>query len=222
MFRRTLQRLQPPPKLADVGFTTNFDNFRIAPRAATSTVITQKALQEFSPSEKVIKFAAEHNITFPSALRLVPGQKFAEFPMRFTCSNRHVFSYFHLKYLAQFEHPLTEKTLHFYTQQKQSRPLWCYVQGSSVSDGCNAVVRNASERAVRAALFRGLNAAGYDSSGRSLHGAGRSLRGTIRIGVSQPKAILKFEFDQLLGYVTRLVANAVPRLGGLPPPGPFQ
>lgn len=218
MFRHTLRRLKPPPQLAD-GYPTSIHALRPPhkpgqPSATTllPTVITHGNLQEFTPSDKASKFAAETRIAFPTALRLVPGQKFNDFPLRISACNRHVFSYYHIKYLVQYEHPLTDKTLHYYAQQRREKSLWCYVHGSSASDGSNAVVRNTSERVVRAALFRALNAAGYDSSGRSLDGTKRDLRGTIRVAVSQPKAVLKIEFERLLGYLTKLVSDLSPRL----------
>jgi hypothetical protein len=39
--------------------------------------------------------------------------------------------------------------------------------------------------------------------------------------VAKPKAVMKIEFDQLLRYLTGLVANAIPRLNGSSP-GPSQ
>ena len=151
----------------------------------------------------------------------MPGQKFQDFPLRVSLAPRNVFSLYHLKYLGQFEHPLISKLLYTYEQDKKTKPLWCFVQGLSAADGSNAVVRQTSERVVRAALFRALNAAGYDSSGKSLDGTKKELRGSIRVAVAQPKAVMKIEFDKLLGYLTGLVAKAIPRLDGSDP-GPSQ
>jgi hypothetical protein len=167
---------------------------------------------ELKPSEKVLKFAADSDIALPNALRMVPGQKFDSFPIRFHICTRHVFSPYHHKFLSEFEHPLTDKILHFYTQEKRTRPLWCYVHGTSANDGSKVVVRNTSERVVKAALYQAMNSIGYDSFGKSLDGTKPELRGTIRVVVSQPKAILKVEFERLRGYLAKLVTEAVPRL----------
>jgi hypothetical protein len=215
MFQRTSRRLK---KLAD-GFPTNFHEFQPSykPRQhpdPPTTVITKSALQEFYPNEKALEFATARKVMFPGALRLVPGQKFQQFPIRISICNKHVFSFYHMKYLDQFEHPLTDKILHFYDQQKKTRSLWSYVHGSSTTDGSPAVVRQTSERVVRAALFRALNAAGYDASGKSADGKMTDLKGTIRVGVSQPKDIMKVDFETLVEYLTKLVAAAVPRLHG--------
>lgn len=213
MFQRTSRRLK---QLAD-GFPTTYHEFKPSykPRKPKkTTVLTRSALLEFYPNEKALQFAAAHKIMFPGALRLMPGQKFEQFPIRISICDQHVFSYYHIKYLAQFEHPLTDKTLHFYSQQKQTRPLWSYVHGSSTTDGSPAVVRQTSERMVRAALFRALNAAGYDASGKSLDDAMTDLQGTIRVGVTQPKDIMKVDFEQLVEYLTKLVVVMVPRLHG--------
>ena len=213
MFRQTLQRLKAPPQspmfpASKTGLAPG------PPRGATRPV-----LDDFYPSPKVLKFAAQFNITFPDALRLVPGQKLDDFPIRLSICSRHVFSYYHLGFLNALEHPLTDKTLYFYAEEQQSKPLWCYVQ-ASMADGSKAVVRHTSERFVRAALFRALNAAGYDSCGRRLDGTAGQIRGTIRIGVTQPKAILKVKFDRLIEYLSKLVAGAVPRLAGARKPVP--
>jgi hypothetical protein len=214
MFQRTSRRLK---QLAD-GFPTNFREFQPSYKPGQyknpPTVITKSALLEFYPNEKALQFATAHKIMFPGALRLVPGQKFQQFPIRFSVCNMHVFSFYHMKYLAQFEHPLTDKTLHFYEEQKKTRSLWSYVHGSSTTDGSPAVVRQTSERMVRAALFRALNVAGYDASGKHMDGTMTNLKGTIRVGVSQPKEIMKVDFEKLVEYLTKLVAAAVPRLHG--------
>ncbi|KAH6855176.1 hypothetical protein B0I37DRAFT_49819 [Chaetomium sp. MPI-CAGE-AT-0009] len=210
MFRCTLRRLAPP--LA----SKPLPNLEIYPISALTpgAELSPQALQAFQPSERVAKFAADLKITFPFALRLMPGQNFKDFPLRVSITPRHVFSLYHLKYLGTFEHPLISKVLHTYEQDKKTKPLWCFVQGFSTADGSNAVVRQTSERVVRAALFKALNAAGYDSSGKSLDGSKKELQGSIRVAVSQPKAVMKIEFDKLLGYLTGLVANAIPRLDG--------
>jgi hypothetical protein len=216
MFQRTLRRLKLP-KLPDE-FSTKFETgtFRLptshptGPQAAHPTA----GFEDFTPSKKVLKFAADQKIAFPNALNLVPAQRLKDFHIRVLLSPHHVFSFYHLKYLAEFEHPLITKMLHFYAQEKQTKPLWCHIHGSSTADGSKVVVRCASERMVRAALFRALNAAGYDSVGKSLDGSKRDLRGTIRIAIARPKDALKVEFDPLVEYLTGLVADAVPRLDG--------
>jgi hypothetical protein len=218
MFRHTLRRLKPlpinkPPPI--------FESYPIIATPTPGAELSPQALQAFKPSERVAKFAAEHQISYPFALRLMPGQKFQDFPLRVSIAPRNVFSMYHLKYLGQFEHPLISKVLYTYEQEKKTKPLWCYVQGFSTADGSNAVVRQTSERVVRAALFRALNAAGYDSSGKSLDGSKKELRGSIRVAVAQPKAVMKIKFDKLLGYLTGLVAKAIPRLNGSDP-GPSQ
>ncbi|KAG7291635.1 hypothetical protein NEMBOFW57_001654 [Staphylotrichum longicolle] len=144
-------------------------------------------------------------------MRPGPGQKTKDFPIRFYICKHHVFSFYHVKFLQAFEHPVIDKILHFYTQEKLSRPLWCYVQ-STAADGSNAVVRQTSERAVRAALFKALNAAGYDSYGKSLDGRRRTIQGTLRIQIMEPKTILKVDFQQLVNYLTNLVSLGLPRL----------
>ncbi|KAK4043770.1 hypothetical protein C8A01DRAFT_12721 [Parachaetomium inaequale] len=217
MFQRTLRRLKPP-QLPD-GFSTNFETgtFRLPHTTGQHAAHPTTMSQDFNPSKKVLKFASDHRIAFPTAINLVPGQRVKDFHIRMHLCPHHTFSFYHLKYLAEFEHPLITKILHFYTQEKQTKPLWCYVQGSSTADGSKVVVRCASERMVRAALFRALNAAGYDSIGKSLDGSKPDLRGTIRIAIPWPKAALKVEFDPLVEYLTGLVADAVPRLDGSSP-----
>jgi hypothetical protein len=142
-------------------------------------------------------------------MQTAPGQKFSDFPMRLFMCSHHVFSYYHIKYLQAIEHSITDKILHFYAQQKLSRPLWCYVQ-CMATDSSNAVVRQSCERMVRAALFKALNSAGYDSYGKSLDGTGGKIQGTFRIHIAEPKAILKMEFQQLVDYLTTIVSLAVP------------
>ncbi|KAK4125004.1 hypothetical protein N657DRAFT_348234 [Parathielavia appendiculata] len=217
MFQRTLQRLKQSQPFD--GFPANFETLpfmRGQPTSSAPSAGTPKwQLQdEFTLSEKVIKFAKDSDIAFPNAPRLVPGQKFDKFPIRFFLCPRHAFSWHHTKFLSEFEHPLTDKILHHYTQEKRTRPLWCYVQGTSTHDGSKVVVRNTSERVVKAALFQALNSIGYDSFGKSLDGTKSDLRGTIRIAVSQPKAILKVDFERLRDYLAKLVADAIPRLQG--------
>ena len=213
MFRRTLRRLKAPPQPVMLPASKTGGLASGPPRGATRPMI-----DEFHPSSKVLKFAEQFNMAYPDSLRLVPGQKFDDFPIRLSVCNRHVFSYYHLGFINALEHPLTDKTLHFYAQE-QSKPLWCYVQ-AAMADGSKAVVRHTSERVVRAALFRALNATGYDSCGRKLDGSAGQICGTIRIGVSQPRAILKVEFDRLVEYLSKLVASAVPRLAGARKPVP--
>ncbi|KAK4233084.1 hypothetical protein C8A03DRAFT_48258 [Achaetomium macrosporum] len=219
MFQRTLRRLKAP-KLSDE-FLPNLDSLQI-PRyntgqtsSTTSTVITPRLMNGFAPpNQKVMNFAIKSDISFPNALQLVPRQRLKDFPMRLSISPSHVFSVYHLKYLSAFEHPLTEKTLHFYTKKKETRPLWSYVHASSASDGSNAVVWSTCERVVRAALCRAMNAAGYDASGNSLDRKRTNLHGTIRIFISQPKKILKVEFGHLVDYLSKLLSDAIPRLSG--------
>ncbi|SPQ19651.1 8a1af383-9481-4b6d-afc4-b9b49bf1b45e [Thermothielavioides terrestris] len=175
------------------------------------TVITPKSLNDETPSRKIQKFAAQFNIGYPTELRLLRHQGADKFFVRVSLSNRHTFSTYHLKYFTAFEHPFTEKLLHFYRQQKESRPLWCYVHASS-ADSSRPVVRTTSERMVKAALFRALNAAGYDASGRSLDGSEKALQGTIRIAISEPKKVLQIEFGQLQDYLSQLLSNIVKRL----------
>jgi hypothetical protein len=212
MFRQTLRHLKaspppPPPPAAVIS-------------ASLASLTTKKGasaapmrLTEFRPSPRAQQFAAETGITFPGALRLAPGQNFADFALRLATSPRHVVSYYHLIYLNVSEHPLADKILHGYTERMAAEPLWCYVQ-SSVADGSKAVVRTAAARMVRAALFRALNAAGYDSCGRGLDGTKGEISGTIRIVVSHPRDILKVEFARLVEYLTGLLVDAaIPRLG---------
>ncbi|EAQ89883.1 predicted protein [Chaetomium globosum CBS 148.51] len=219
MFRGTLRRFKPLPANKSPPIFQNYPI--ISTQTTPGADLSPQALQAFEPSERVAKFAAEHKISFPFALRLMPGQKVKDFPLRVSIAPRNVFSMYHLKYLGPFEHPLISKVLYTYEQEKKTKPLWCYVQGFSTADNSNAVVRQTSERVVRAALFRALNAAGYDSFGKSLDGSKKDLRGSIRVAVAEPKAIMKIEFDKLLGYLTKLVANAIPRLDGSSP-GPPQ
>ncbi|KAK4102074.1 hypothetical protein N658DRAFT_566219 [Parathielavia hyrcaniae] len=174
--------------------------------------------QGFTPGAKVARFAKRSNVAWPYAPRLVPGQQFQSFPIRFFLSERHAFSWSHAKYLSDYEHPLTDKILHHYAQEKRTKPLWCYVQGSATHDGSKVVVRNTSERVVRAALFQALNGMGYDSLGKSLDGTKLDLCGTIRILVMEPKATLKIEFERLREYLGKLVTNAMPRLQGVAAP----
>lgn len=161
-------------------------------------------------SQRVLEFAAASDIGFQAELRVAPAQNFKDFAIRLSFSPKHIFSAYHTRYISAPEHPLTERVLSYYTQQK-SKTLWCQVQ-APMPDGGNAVVRKTSERFVRGALVRALNAAGYDSTGKSLDGHGTELHGTIRIVVTQPKDILKVEFSKLLHYMTKLVSNTAPRL----------
>lgn len=220
MLRHTLRRLGPQrPKDA---FMSVFNKDWTPPyntETGFPTVITQNTLQEFIPNQKVMEFAAKSRISSPNVLRRVAGQGPDDLPLRVMACNRHVFSLYHLKYLGLFEHPLTEKILHHYTEQKKSRPLWCYVQGSSAADGSNAVVRKASERMASKALIHAFNAIGYDITGKRLDGTKPELRGTVRISIQQPKALLKMEFDQLREYFDKVLAKGIlPRLN--PPPKP--
>jgi hypothetical protein len=215
MFQRTLRRLKAP-KVSEEFLP--LDALQIPQdsigktSSATPAVLTRKTMNGFAPpNQRIMDFASKSNIKFPNALQLVPRQKLNDFPIRFSISPSHVFSVYHMKYLSAFEHPLTEKTLHYYTEQKETRPLWTYVHASSASDGSNAVVRSASERVARAALCRALKAAGYDASGHSLHGL-KNLRGTIRISVPEPKKIFKVEFGHLVDYLFRLLSPALPKL----------
>lgn len=174
-------------------------------------------MQDFVPNSTILGFAAKSKIAFPNALRKITNTNFPEYPLHFSACSRHVFSNYHLKYLAQYEHPLTEKTLHFYTE-KTSKPLWCYVQGSSGLDGSIVVVRTTSERMVRKALIHALNAAGYDLFGRTLDGKEGDLRGTIRVSIPKPKEMLKADFDGLVAHLTNsLIAQIIPRLRAITP-----
>ncbi|KAK3900385.1 hypothetical protein C8A05DRAFT_17295 [Staphylotrichum tortipilum] len=200
MFRRTrgLWRSRLQPQLAQIVAEDSLAG--AASRGATAG----------RTSQRVKEFAAASDIGFPGELRVVPAQNFKEFAIRIVFSPKQVFSAYHTRYLTSPEHPLTERILYSYTQQK-SRPLWCQVQAPS-PEGGNAVVRKTSERFVRGALVRALKAAGYDSTGKSLDGHGTELYGTIRVVVTQPKDILKVEFDHLRGYMTKLIAYTAPRL----------
>ncbi|KAK3311357.1 uncharacterized protein B0T15DRAFT_72302 [Chaetomium strumarium] len=218
MFQRSLRCLKAP-KLSEE-FLPSLDALQIPQgnsgktSSTTPAVIAPKITNGVAPpSQKVMDFANKSKIKFPNALQLVPRQRLNDFPIRFSLSSSHVFSIYHLKYLSAFEHPLTEKTLHYYTKKKETRRLWSYVHASSASDGSNAVVWSASERVARAALCRALNAAGYDASGNSLHGE-KSLRGTIRISIPEPKKIFKVEFGDLVDYLSKLLSDAIPRLSG--------
>ncbi|KAL2128870.1 hypothetical protein VTI74DRAFT_8557 [Chaetomium olivicolor] len=207
MLQRTLPRLKvKPPQLVD-GFSLNLF---AAGQFGSSNAATWGG-PAFNPSPKVQQFANDMNITFPAALRLLAGQKFNDFPLRFSTCKRHTFSFYHLNYLAVYEHPLTDKMLHFYAQQKQ-RPLWCYVQSSSTTDSSNAVVRRSCERMVKAALFRALRAAGYDASGTQLGYAGKGLYGTIRVFIMEPKTVLRIDFDRLVEYLTKLVKGSASQI----------
>lgn len=217
MFRHTLRRLQGlrsaarPPARSNTSREPRSPRQPGIPGPTGPDLITPELRREYTPSQRVVEFANELRITFPSAMRLGPGQKTKDFPIRFYTCKHHVFSFYHVKFLQAYEHPLIDKILHFYTQEKLSRPLWCYVQ-STATDGSNAVVRQTSERAVRAALFKALNAAGYDSYGKSLDGSRGKIQGTLRIHIMEPKAILKVDFQQLVNYLTNLVSLGLPRL----------
>ncbi|KAL2180824.1 uncharacterized protein P884DRAFT_49599 [Thermothelomyces heterothallicus CBS 202.75] len=223
MFRQTLSRLKAPQLAAD--FPINLETLGLAahgpaqqPPGQAGGTTTPHAAQGFSLSETAAKFARRANIGHPFALRILPGQKSKEFPIRISICPRHTFSFYHLKYLGPFDHPLIDKMIHFYTQEKRTKPLWCYVHGFSATDGSNSVVRQSSERAVRAALFKALNAAGYDSHGRSLDGSKQNLHGTIRVTVLEPKAIMrKLDFEKLVGYLSGFVPDIVPRLSSSSP-----
>ncbi len=169
-----------------------------------------RSVTAWKPSERVREFAAESKVGYPQELRLIPAQNFKDFAIRVAYSRNHVFSAYHMRHLGAPEYPLTERILYWYAQQK-SRALWCQVQAQS-SDGGNAVVRKTSERYVRGALVRALKAAGYDSTGKSLDGHETEVYGTIRILVTQPKEILKVEFDELLRYMNNLIFHTAPRL----------
>ncbi|KAL2149940.1 hypothetical protein VTH82DRAFT_7616 [Thermothelomyces myriococcoides] len=221
MFRQTLSRLKAPQLGTDIPI--NLETLGLAAHGpgqlpGQSGEATPHTAQGFSLSETAAKFARRANIGHPFALRILPGQKSKEFPIRISICPRHTFSIYHLRYLGPFEHPLIDKMIHFYTQEKQTKPLWCYVHGSSTTDGSNTVVRQSSERAVRAALFKALNAAGYDSHGKSLDGSKQNLHGTIRVAVLEPKTIMrKLDFEKLVSYMSGFVSDIVSRLSGSPP-----
>jgi hypothetical protein len=212
MFRRTLQCLKQT-KVAE-SFPANYNRTpaNITDQRAVSISPTAFS-DEFFPNPKIVEFAAKSKIAFPNALRKVSNRRFKEYPLHFSVCGRHVFSGYHVKYLGMFEHPLTEKTLYFYTQEKKKKPLWCYVQGTSSQDGSTVVVRTTSERMVWKALIHAMNALGYDLSGNSLNGENEGLQGTIRISVASPKKILMTEFDGLVGHLTdSLVTQFIPHL----------
>jgi hypothetical protein len=221
MFRPTLRCFRAPPSgpRPPTKFNPSWkpQHKGRPPGPTDRALITPHMRHEYNPSQKVLKFATELKITFPSAVQMVPGQKLDDFPMRFYLSSHHAFSYYHVKFLTAIEHPLTDKILHFYAQEKLHKPLWCYVQ-CTPTDNSNAVLRQSSERAVRAALFKALNAAGYDSNGKSLDGTGRSIQGTLRINITEPKGMMKVEFQRLVDYLTKIVSNNIPRLRGSPKP----
>ncbi|KAL2161245.1 hypothetical protein VTH06DRAFT_8465 [Thermothelomyces fergusii] len=220
MFRQTLSRLKAPKLGTDIPIT--LEALGLAAHGPTQppghgSGATPHATQNFSLSETAAKFARRENIGHPFALRILPGQKSKEFPIRISVSPRHTFSYYHLKYLGPFDHPLIDKMIHFYTQEKQTKPLWCYVHGFSATDGSNAVVRMSSERAVKAALFKALSDAGYDPHGKSLDGSKQDLQGTIRVSVLEPKAIMRnLNFDGLVSYLSGFIPDIIPRLSGSP------
>lgn len=217
MFRHTLLRLKPPQLAAE--FPINLEALGLSPHETVQQPAqrgsTPNAAQNFSFSKTAERFARKANIGHPFALRILPGQKSKEFPIRISVCPRQTFSFYHLKYLGPFDHPLIDKMIYHYMKEKQSKPLWCYVHGFSATDGSNAVVRQTSERTVRAALFKALNGAGYDSHGKSLDGSKQDLQGTIRVTIVEPKAIMKkFDFGRLVDYLAGFVPVMVPRLSG--------
>ncbi|KAJ4298541.1 hypothetical protein N0V88_003571 [Collariella sp. IMI 366227] len=152
------------------------------------------------------------NIGFPGSLLPIRGQKFKDFPLRFWVSKQQTFSLYHQNYLTMHEHPLTDKFLHSYAEKKRKRSLWVYVQGSSGTDSSNTVVRRSCERMFKTALFRALEAAGFEASGRKMGSHTEALHGTIRIYLQEPKAAMKVDFDSLVQYLTKLINNATPQL----------
>lgn len=202
---------RPPPPYNKPNDSARRSNANAAPRILSKSVfpspsiITQSTMQDFVPSETVKAFADKHSIVFPNKLQLVKGQKFGQFPVRFSACSSHVFSPYHLKYLTVFEHALRDKMLYLY-HEKSSTPLWLYVQGL-VQDGSPAVVRTTSERVARKAFHSALAAAGYQKSGRSIDPKGQPLHGTIRLLITSPKELFKVNYEDLVVYFTELIVG---------------
>jgi hypothetical protein len=221
MFQRTLRRLKRPPQLF-AGPPDNFNESSVPttfalsnpPASSTPRVITAKTFNDYTPSPKVLAFAAQHNIGFPSHLRRIFHRDAAKYPFLVSISDRQTFHFFHLNYLTRFGSALTDKTLYHYEQMARERPLWCYIQGTSSTDNSIVVVRRASERMVRAALFKAMNSLGYDAFGRPCQMEGNTktkrepLRGTLRIMISTPKKALQVDFEEMVEYFQGVVVMA--------------
>lgn len=218
MLQRTLQRFKARqlPDGVPISFNTPRLGRNVAPKLGAAVSIP--TLNDERPSKKVLDFAAKLDIGFPTAMRLLPRQHLAGLPFRISMSPRHTFSNYHTKFFGIYEHPFTEKLLHHYKQQKEARGLWCYVQAATGGHNSPAVVRTASERAAKAALFRALNAVGYDASGKSLDESKSPLRGTIRLVISEPKQALQLEFQQVTAQLVSVLSKAAPVHLGAPQP----
>ncbi|KAH6630226.1 hypothetical protein B0J18DRAFT_93981 [Chaetomium sp. MPI-SDFR-AT-0129] len=208
MFRSTLRRLRPP-QLAD-NLPAHLTNLQLPARAGAEVGLTGNQ-PHFMVCDKVIKFRKQHKVFLPFGLRTVPGHPL-KCPVRVTFTSAHVFSFYHIKYLGPCEHALTQMLLDEYAEKKRARSLWVYAQAASVTDGSKAVVRVTSERIVRTATLKALNAAGYDSTGSRLDGTGNLLYGTMRVLVLEPKAAVNMKFETLVELLLSVFRKGVPGL----------
>lgn len=209
MFRNTLRRLKPP-QLAD-DLPAHLSNLQLPARAGTEVSTTNWGSNHFIVCDKVTKFRRNQKVFLPFSLRTIPGQDKTS-PVRVTFATCHTFSLYHIKYLGPCEHPLTQSLLDTYAEKRKARSLWVYAQASAVTDGSKAVVRQTSERVVRTAVFKALNAAGYDSSGYRMDKSGNLLYGTIRVIVIEPKKAMNMEFEKLVELLLSVFRKGVPGL----------
>ncbi|KAL1843926.1 hypothetical protein VTJ49DRAFT_6869 [Mycothermus thermophilus] len=216
MFQRSFRRLMAavpatgtrqsngPPPLAKL---------KLPPTITMPAPTNTNTNVQIHPSRRVQNFLAKHSIALPGVERLLAGQNYQKFPLRVLVAPHHILNFYDLRYLDQREDPLTDKILDFYETKKRENPhLWTYVQGKASAEEHKVVVRHASERRARAALFRALDAAGYDKFGKSKDGSKVSLRGTFRILILKPKEALQVEFDELVEYFGKLLGNATRQL----------
>ncbi|KAL2269492.1 hypothetical protein VTJ83DRAFT_1676 [Remersonia thermophila] len=230
MFQRSFRRLmaaapaagarrsnRPPPPATEAVAKLN-----LPPAIPTSPPANANPNIQIHPSRRVKQFLFRHAIALPGVEKILAGHNYQKFPLRVFAAPQHVLNFYDLKYLDQREDPLTDKILDFYETKKRENPhLWTYVQGKTSAEEHKVVVRHASERRARAALFCALDAAGYDKLGNAKDGTKVPLHGTLRVLILKPKEALKVDFQDLVQYMSKLVGNAMRQLAVPPrPPRP--
>ncbi|KAI1140734.1 hypothetical protein F5Y05DRAFT_374690 [Hypoxylon sp. FL0543] len=164
---------------------------------------------DIQPGEHIQKFCREHNILFPSALRVLKGTRLKKNPcqLSLTGSRRHCFDAKTLKYLDKHEHPFTKSILQMYINKK-SQPLWYTFRSFDVASAfpCREAVRR-----LKHAFRDALADYGYDLEGRRIRTGGPSvtmdLFGTVLITCADPKAVCNIKFADLLEQVKVLMGN---------------
>ncbi|KAI1379670.1 hypothetical protein F4677DRAFT_407200 [Hypoxylon crocopeplum] len=162
------------------------------------------------PGERVLSVCKEYRISFPTGSLRQPSEvKLRKNPCKLTImvSERHCFNASSLKYLDKTEHPFAKSVLKMYIDQTKI-PLWysAYSLPVALPFPCNVAARR-----VKHAFRDALAAYGYDREGRRVLTDSSSiiadLYGTVRIAISDPKAVCNIKFADLLEQAKTVVSG---------------